>query len=122
MSIYAQFDEDGPCLQLASNVGWSEFGDWVETIKGYSIITDLFNNGNTENIKGLRDELEDVLEKNPPESKDVLSVADGIIHSIDSAGDAEIMMITFGMKNVTPESTAKKPANGKHLAKIPHRG
>lgn len=98
MAIYAQFDKDGPCPQIASNVGWSEFGDWVETLDGYTRINALWSDGFIEDIPGLRAELEHVLDSAPPTNKDVLSVADGIIHCIDAAGPAEIMMITSGVQ------------------------
>jgi hypothetical protein len=98
MAIYAQFDKDGPCIQLASNVGWSEFGDWVEHLDGATRISKLWSEGNQEDIAGLRDELEEILEKSPPENADVLSVADGIIHAIDAGGAAEILIISSGVQ------------------------
>jgi hypothetical protein len=97
MAIYAQFDEAGPCIQIASNAGWSEFGDWSETLGDKSKITALFTTGECENIPGLRAELEAVLQKTPPDNKDVYSVADGIIHAIDAGGVAEILLVTAGV-------------------------
>jgi hypothetical protein len=40
MSIYVEFGDDEP-EQIASNKGWSEFGDWVESlnVKKYPQIT-----------------------------------------------------------------------------------
>jgi hypothetical protein len=97
MSIYTQFDEDGPCLQCASNVGWSEFGDWVETLKAYSRLAALFDTGACEDIPGLRAELETALKKDKPESPDVESVLQQLLHNIDAAGDAEIVLMTAGV-------------------------
>ena len=117
MAIYAQFDKDGPCLQLASNTGWSEFGDWVETLEDCPRISELWESGSCEDIPGLRDETEETLKSSPPENKDVESVADGLIHSIDAAGQAEILLITAGVSTdpptAKPKKTAKKGSNGK---------
>jgi len=71
----------------------------VETLNGYAGISKLWSDGNIEDIAGLRKELEDVLNSKPPKNKDVGTIADGIIHSIDEAGKAEILMITAGVRN-----------------------
>lgn len=99
MAIYAQFDEDGACVQVASNMGWGEFGDWVETLKGYQRVRKLWEDGNTEDIAGVRAELEELLKETPPENKDVEDVAHQVIHAIDAGTPAEIMLITNGVKN-----------------------
>ncbi len=122
MSLYMQFDEAGPCLQVASNSGWSEFGDWVETLSGYTRLAALWSDGSCEDIAGLRDELEHVLENQPPPDKDVHSVVDGLIHAIDAGGKADIVLITAGV-GVTPEKgkeeegASDKPGAGKKPAK-----
>jgi hypothetical protein len=97
MAVYAQFDKDGACIQIASNVGWSEFGDWCETLTGFQRLRKLFDEGNTEDIEGVRAELEELLEKQPPPNPDVESVAHQIIHAIDAAGPAEILLVTAGI-------------------------
>jgi hypothetical protein len=111
MAIYAQFDEAGECIQLASNTGWSEFIDWVETLDGYKRLSQLVDEANCEDIAGLRDELESCLEDEPPENKDVLDVAHQVIHAIDAGGKAEIMLITSGVTQ-EPEKEDKAKTHG----------
>lgn len=97
MAIYAQFDKDGPCIQAASNTGWSEFGDWVETLTDCPRTKELWESGACEDIAGLRAEMEQQLEDAPPENPDVASVAHQVIHAIDAGGKADILLITAGV-------------------------
>ena len=72
MSRYAQFDEDGNQYQVASNRGWSEFGDWVETLskKTYPQLHELWNDGSSQLFEEVIKQLGDALENHPP-SKNV---------------------------------------------------
>lgn len=117
MAIYAQFDQDWMCLQIASNVGWSEFGDWVETLTDCPRISALWKTGSCEDIPGLRDEIDETLKGSPPENKDVASVADGIIHAIDAAGASEILIITSGVSIDPPKKGKSIPKPAKHAKK-----
>lgn len=109
MAIYAQFDQDGECIQLASNVGWSEFGDWVETLKNKPNLTALWTSGACEKIPDLRAEMESQLDSAPPENPDVESVAQQLIHAIDASGSAEILLVTAGVSVDPPPAKKKKP-------------
>lgn len=104
MAVYAQFDKDGACVQLASNTGWSEFGDWVETLKDCPRLSAMWDSGVCEDIPGLRDELEQQIQDGPPEDEDVLSVAHQVIHAIDAGMPAEILLTTAGVSQ-DPEET-----------------
>lgn len=97
MAIYAQFDKDGECVQLASNTGWSEFGNWVETLNGCPRVAKLWHSGECEEIPELRAELEEAIQDYPPPDKDVESVAHQVIHAIDAGGKPAIMLITAGV-------------------------
>ena len=113
MAIYAQFDKDGESIQLATNTGWSEFGDWVETLKDCPRTSKLWDGGECEDIAGLRAEMERQLSDAPPENPDVESVAHQVIHAIDAGGKAEILLITAGVSQDPPAESKVAPAKKK---------
>lgn len=102
MAVYAQFDENGECIQLASNVGWSQFGDWVETLDDCPRLKELWESGSCEDIAGLRDELDQTLKDAEPKDPNVASVAHQVIHAIDAGGKADILLITAGVTQDPP--------------------
>ena len=110
MSIYAHFDEFGPDLQIATNLGWTHFGNWADSIKSpkFPIIRKLWIDGECLDLPGLRKELEKALTQNVV-AENCDQIADGIIHSIDAAGKADFLLVTNGMMTATAK---KKRRNG----------
>ncbi len=94
MAIYTQFDEDGATLQVASNMGWSDFGEYIEKQKDAPLAKALWETGLCEKIPALRKELLALLETNP--EKDIASVIDQLVHNIDGTS-AKILLITNGV-------------------------
>mgnify|MGYP003648726163 FL=1 len=95
MSRYAQFDEDGNQYQIASNLGWSEFGTWVESLdaKKYPALIELWNAGSTEDIVGLTNQLESALQDSAP-SANVESSADLLLSGLQENQDSGIVLVT----------------------------
>lgn len=110
MALYTQFDEGGACLQVATNQGWSEFGDWIETQTSAPLALSLWTQGYCEDLAGLRAEMETLLREAPPKNKDVASILDQLIYNIDAAGPAEIILVTNGLSadGLSPNESAIK--------------
>lgn len=100
MALYAQFDEAGLCQQIASTSGWGLFVAWGEKVEGFPGIQRLAKTGDVEDIAGLRKELERALDEDEFGETTVREIADELIHAIDAAGKAEILMITNGVAAV----------------------
>ena len=105
MAIYAHFDEFGPDLQIATNLGWTNFGNWADSIKPpeFPLIRKLWIDGECLDLPGLRKELEKALaQKIVPGDCD--EIADGIIHSIDAGGKADFLLVTNGLVTAAAKS------------------
>ncbi len=95
MSQYAQFDENGRQVQIASNSGWSDFCNWSDTIKSEAL-KQLVEEGFTENLDRLAQELE--FFKGSKRSKDVADIAGGILDAVKSNLGAGCIMVTNGVR------------------------
>lgn len=95
MSTYAQFNEDGNQYQIASNLGWSEFGDWVEELdeEKYAPLVSLFEHGVSQDIPALTTALTDALENEKP-GEDVAGTADLLLDALHANQDAEFVLTT----------------------------
>ena len=95
MSRYAQFDEDGNQYQFASNLGFSEFGDWIETLdeKDFPALYELWETGSTQDIKGATSQLEKALKENSP-SENVEASAELLLTGLHSNQDSNTLLIT----------------------------
>lgn len=95
MSIYAQFDEDGNQYQFASNTGWSQFGDWIESLDAakYPALSALWEYGSTQDIQCATSQLDAALRENPP-NKNVESSADLLLAGLHQNQDAHTLLIT----------------------------
>jgi outer membrane murein-binding lipoprotein Lpp len=93
MSIYLS-DGDEKQEQVASNLGWSQFGDWVETldVKQHPAIVSLWEHGITEDVKSLTAQLEAAKQETSP-SADVAGIIDGIL---SACAGAPMILITDG--------------------------
>jgi hypothetical protein len=89
-------DEEG--IQVASNLGWSDFCDWARDLpaEDYPSLHHLVEYGYDNDPEDLHDDIEDALENSPPDA-DVASTAEGLIGFLDSQLDAEIIIISNGM-------------------------
>lgn len=66
--------------QVATNSGWTDFGDWVDTLplKGYRRVIELWEHGVTFHVAELASQLRRAVKNRKP-PKDVRSVAEGVI-------------------------------------------
>lgn len=85
--------------QVASNLGWSEFCDWVGTleVEAHPALHELATFGYTNDAGELLDELDDAVEASPPPSADVADVAEELADFLEGKEDAEIVVISNGM-------------------------
>ncbi len=95
MSIYAQFDEDGSQEQIASNRGWSEFGDWVETLNATDFpgLAALWEHGFASDVPALTSEVAKAVKSAPP-SKDVKTIAKFLLSALRENSGAGCVLIT----------------------------
>lgn len=95
MSRYAQFDEDGNQYQISSNLGWTEFGNWVETLDAetYLNLAELWESGTTQAIPEITEQLEHALEESPP-SKNVSGTAELLLTALHQNQDAGVLLST----------------------------
>jgi hypothetical protein len=93
MSIYAQFDEDGDQVQIASNTGWSKFGNWAESLENCPLILHLWEKGNCIDLSGLAGELPIAMKQKPP-SRGVTESIKALLKSLRRNSKAAILLIT----------------------------
>lgn len=95
MSRYAQFDEDGNQYQFASNLGWSEFGKWIETLdkETYPQLFELWENGSTQHLKEAAEQIEHALEEYPPDAN-VADSAELLLHALHANDLAGVVLVT----------------------------
>lgn len=95
MSTYAQFDSDGDQRQIASNLGWSEFGDWCEGLdhKEFPLIVQLWEHGQSNDVDGVTKELHKAIEGEKP-SEDVKGSAELLLDALNANQGASAVYIT----------------------------
>lgn len=95
MSTYAQFDEDGDQRQIASNLGWSEFGDWCEELDSeeYSNLVQLWEHGQCNDVKRLTKEVETAIAKEKM-SDDIKGSAELLLDGLNANQSAGFVLIT----------------------------
>lgn len=93
MSVYAQFGEDGPQVQVASNAGWSEFTAWVDRLPTRAL-GQLIDNGITEDLYGLAKELEAA--RGIRQNEDVRDIAEGLIKAVKENQAHGVVLLTNG--------------------------
>ena len=97
MSQYVS-DEKGEGVQVATNLGWSEFSEWALacSVDDYPWLHHLVTFGFANESGDLAAEIRHALENSSP-AADVKSVADGLIKYLEAVPDAEIVLISNGM-------------------------
>jgi hypothetical protein len=94
--------------QVATNLGWSEFCEWAETLdlNKYFEVQHLVLHGWERDLTELADELEQAIEENPL-SDNVSRTAKAIIDFIHKH-KSEIVMITNGVEADVRRRRAKR--------------
>ena len=97
MSQYVT-DENHQGVQVASNLGWSNFCDWVDStdMEDYPWLHHLAQFGFANEATDLADEIEEAAEENPPD-EDTEDVAAGLVEFCRSVPDAEIILVNNGI-------------------------
>lgn len=84
--------------QVASNLGWSEFCEWVDTLdlEDYPALHHLRQHGFDNDPDELLGDVEDAIAEGSP-SDDIRSVAQGIADFLHEHQDAGIILVSNGM-------------------------
>jgi hypothetical protein len=100
VSIYASFDEHGG-EQIASNQGWSDFGNWVETLDAneFDQLIVLWEHGWTPEVETLAKELGEALQKYPPDEK-ITATGQALLSALQGSTNAEAVYVNNGMTKV----------------------
>lgn len=95
MSTYAQFDDDGNQYQIASNLGWSEAGDWIEKLDHdqYPNLYQLWEHGISQDVKSLAAEIEEAIKEREP-SSDIMGTLDLLLAGLHANESAEFVLTT----------------------------
>lgn len=95
MSTYAQFDANGDQRQIASNLGWSEFGDWCEEMdhEKYPKLVQLWEHGQSNDVEELANELHTAIEQEQI-SSDVKGSAELLLDALNANKNAGTVYIT----------------------------
>jgi len=82
-------DEEGP--EIASNTGWTQFLEWVESLDAdeYPALADFSTTGTTEQAQLVCDQTEAAIEDLPP-IPDVEPIARNLIEYLDGESEASI--------------------------------
>ena len=103
MAIYAQFDENGAQEQVATNTGWSQFGDWADDqdVADYPALVQLWEHGHSTSLKDVHVELGKALQGHTlpynPEG-DLRAIMEGLQKAVGDNLDAEILLVTNGVR------------------------
>lgn len=113
MSMYAQFDENGPQEQIATNTGWSGFGDWADSLDvgTYPAVVQLWEHGHSTSLPDLERQLSTALDAHPPADEGTRAVARALLEAVGQNPDAEIVLITNGVRadNGEPDESQLEP-------------
>ena len=90
MSRYADFS-NGAQEQVASNTGWSEFGDWLDQLPpaGVPALKRLYDSGESSELKEVARQLENALRSVPP-SDDVQHSAELLLQALRDNPTAQL--------------------------------
>lgn len=103
MSQYVSTEEE-ELVQVASNLGWSEFCEWVDgtEVDDYPGLHHLRKFGYDNDPDELLADLEHAIEQADPPG-DVESVAYGLVDFLHEHQDAEIILVGGGMTSDEPD-------------------
>lgn len=91
MTLFAAIDGQ-PVADVATNSGWFEFCEWVRSIGKDNELRYLADNGWSDEIVTLTEELAQALEHHEP-SADSLLVGSGLLETIKVVQDPEAVLI-----------------------------
>jgi hypothetical protein len=98
MAIYAQFDERGAQVQLASNSGFADLGAWLDALPAeFAELKKLREESASADLSALREELATALEEHEPQA-DVRSTVEDFIAALEENDAAEFVLVTSGME------------------------
>ena len=97
MSIYASFDNENQ-EQVASNTGWSQFGNWVETLDAnlFDQLIVLWEHGWSQEVPTLATELAFALHSVPPQEATISATGQLLLAALKHNQEAEAVFIGDG--------------------------
>ena len=98
MGVYLETD-DGKQISLASNVGWSLMGDWIDTLDHdeYPELVHLWDHGWTEPTSGVSDQLKRALTDQPPDEPDAAKTAEELLATLSQIDGDSAVTVDSGL-------------------------
>jgi len=97
MGLYLQ---DGDLQEsLASNAGWSAFGEWADSLNEhkYIDIVHLWEHGWTEPVSELKKQLAVAVKEEPPEDAQTAKTVSELLATLDKFDDDAAVVVSDGM-------------------------
>jgi hypothetical protein len=114
VSVYLQIDRTVGPIQIASNEGYGDFGDWVDglDLKKYGELVHLYEHGWCQDVADLIGQVDAAIKDDAPKSADVMDVAKTLQQFLDGEQDATVVTITDGLgdKEDAEEKSIKEQA------------
>lgn len=96
MSIYLAFDHR-PGVFAASNRGWTQFGEWVNSLEGSDEVAHLCQYGWNEPASGVVSEMESALKQSPPSDQLVAKTAGEVLEVLKGIPSDAAVIVTNGI-------------------------
>ena len=112
MGLYLQIDDGEPAM-LASNRGWSDFGNWAETLDAETFypVAHLWEHGYFEGLDILEVSLRAAIETIPPTDVPLRTTVTDLIETLTyRRKDARLAMVTNGMVEDDGVEEVESPA------------
>lgn len=95
MSRYANFDTTDNTYQIASNLGWTEIGTWVDSLdhESYPALVQLWEHGSTSDVSALIEEIEAAIEDSTP-NDDVKASLELLLEALHENDSSESVFVT----------------------------
>lgn len=102
---------NGDQYQVATNMGWSQVGDWVETLNTdqYSELAHLWHYGWAEPASDVLSQLESANESGPPDDEYAAKTVTEMIETLKSIGGDAAVVVSNGMG---PDDKKKEDRSG----------
>jgi hypothetical protein len=104
VGVYVSFGEESEPTTLASNNGWSEFGDWVDEldVKEYGELIHLYDHGWSQHAGEIARQLRKAVE-GELSSDSVKSTANDLLSLLKDVPSDEVITISDGLSPVGGE-------------------
>lgn len=104
MSVTIEFgDEGGPSVQVATNRGWEDVGEWADELldgnETYPELMHLIDHGDSEDLPALVENIDNALANDPPDDESVAETLSGLRSAVKRNESSEYALIGDGFES-----------------------